>query len=88
MHTIGQPPLAIVMGVCGAGKTVVGQALAARLTVPFIDGDDLHPQANIDKIMIDLDGTHKYKVHEFAEEHGHRPHDEDFPTQSIPRASE
>ena len=50
MHTIGQPPLAIVMGVCGAGKTVVGQALAARLTVPFIDGDDLHPQANIDKM--------------------------------------
>jgi 6-phosphogluconolactonase len=28
----------------------VGRALAARLRVPYVDGDDLHPQANIAKM--------------------------------------
>ena len=75
MHTIGQPPLAIVMGVCGAGKTVVGQALAARLTVPFIDGDDLHPQANIDKMAAGIPLTDEdrwpwlRKIGEWIDEH-------------------
>lgn len=40
----------VVMGVSGAGKTTVGKALAERLRVPFIDADDLHPQANRDKM--------------------------------------
>ena len=77
MHTIGQPPLAIVMGVCGAGKTVVGQALAARLTVPFIDGDDLHPQANIDKMTAghSLDDSDRQpwlrRIGEWFREHHH-----------------
>lgn len=44
------PPIAVIMGVAGSGKTVVGSRLASRLKVPFIDGDDLHPQANIDKM--------------------------------------
>ena len=39
------PPV-VVMGVSGAGKTVVGTALAASLGVEFIDADDLHPAAN------------------------------------------
>lgn len=34
----------IVMGVAGAGKTTVGQALAAALDWPFYDGDDFHPR--------------------------------------------
>jgi gluconokinase/shikimate kinase len=38
------------MGVSGCGKTSVGQALSDRCDVTFIDGDDLHPQANIDKM--------------------------------------
>ncbi|SIS18711.1 gluconokinase [Williamsia sterculiae] len=38
------------MGVSGSGKSVVGAALAQRLRVPFADADDLHPQANIDKM--------------------------------------
>ncbi|CAM3272693.1 gluconokinase [Mycobacterium intermedium] len=38
------------MGVSGSGKSTVGEALAKRLGVPFLDGDDLHPQANIDKM--------------------------------------
>ncbi|WP_448852542.1 gluconokinase [Corynebacterium sp. 335C] len=38
------------MGVSGCGKSTVGMMLAARLGVPFKDGDELHPQANIDKM--------------------------------------
>lgn len=40
----------IVMGVSGAGKSSVGQALSKSLNLPFYDGDDYHPQANIDKM--------------------------------------
>jgi gluconokinase len=40
----------IVMGVAGSGKTTVGRALAKALNNPFYDGDDYHPQANIDKM--------------------------------------
>ncbi|ERS23973.1 MAG: gluconokinase [Cutibacterium avidum] len=43
------PPI-VVMGVAGAGKTDIGAMLAQRLDVDFMDGDDLHPQANIDKM--------------------------------------
>jgi gluconokinase len=44
------PPLVVVMGVSGSGKTTVGAALAQRLMVPFADADDFHPRANIDKM--------------------------------------
>lgn len=50
MATLTSPPQVVVMGVAGAGKTVVGSALATALAVPFADGDDLHPQHNIDKM--------------------------------------
>jgi gluconokinase len=40
----------VVMGVSGSGKSTVGAALAQRLRVPFADGDDLHPLANIAKM--------------------------------------
>ena len=47
----GRPrPLLVTMGVSGSGKSVVGKALAQRLGVPFADGDDLHPPANIAKM--------------------------------------
>lgn len=38
------------MGVSGCGKTTVAQRLAAELHWPFQEGDDLHPQANVDKM--------------------------------------
>jgi len=40
----------VLMGVAGCGKSAVGAALAARLGATYLDGDDLHPQANIDKM--------------------------------------
>lgn len=42
---MSQTPL-IIMGVQGTGKSTVGKALADRLGLTFIDGDDLHPAAN------------------------------------------
>ena len=44
------PPLLVVMGVSGSGKSAVGAALAQRLQEPFADADDLHPAANIAKM--------------------------------------
>lgn len=41
---------AVVMGVASCGKTTVGEALAARLGADFIEGDRLHPKANIEKM--------------------------------------
>lgn len=40
----------VVMGVSGSGKTTVGQLLGVHLDLPYCDGDDLHPQANIEKM--------------------------------------
>jgi len=38
--------LVCVMGVSAAGKTTVGNALAAAIGVPFLDADALHSDAN------------------------------------------
>ncbi|MBD8870564.1 gluconokinase [Nocardioides donggukensis] len=35
------------MGVSGSGKSTVGAAVADALGVPFEEGDDLHPEANV-----------------------------------------
>ena len=40
----------IVMGVSGCGKSSVGSALARQLGCAFIEGDDLHPQCNVEKM--------------------------------------
>lgn len=40
----------VIMGVSGCGKSSVGQALADRLGIPYRDGDDLHPAANVAKM--------------------------------------
>ena len=40
----------VVMGVSGCGKSRIGEAFAARIGADFIDGDSLHPKANIDKM--------------------------------------
>jgi gluconokinase len=38
------------MGVSGCGKSTIGRALADRLDLTFLDGDDLHPASNIEKM--------------------------------------
>ena len=45
-----KPPVLVVMGVSGSGKSTVGAAIAQRLRVPFADADDFHPPANIAKM--------------------------------------
>lgn len=45
---------AVVMGVAGCGKSTVGAAAAQRLHATYLDGDDLHPQSNIDKMSAGL----------------------------------
>lgn len=44
------PHVVVVMGVAGTGKTTVGPLLAAALGVPYAEGDDFHPPANIAKM--------------------------------------
>jgi carbohydrate kinase (thermoresistant glucokinase family) len=40
----------VVMGVSGSGKTTVAEKLAAELGVEFLEGDKLHPRANVEKM--------------------------------------
>jgi gluconokinase len=40
----------VLMGVSGCGKSSVGAAIAREFGAKFIDGDDLHPRANIQKM--------------------------------------
>nr|WSZ19328.1 gluconokinase [Streptomyces canus] len=48
--TADGPPIVVVLGVSGSGKTTVGKAVAEQLGVPFLEGDDFHPAANIAKM--------------------------------------
>ena len=40
----------VFMGVSGTGKSAVGRPVGERLGLEFAEGDDFHPQANIDKM--------------------------------------
>jgi len=42
--------IVLVIGVCGCGKTTIGQALAQELGWRFLDADDFHPEANVAKM--------------------------------------
>jgi ribose 5-phosphate isomerase A len=46
----GSPPVLVIMGVSGVGKSTVARELAARLGWPFEEGDALHPARNIAKM--------------------------------------
>lgn len=58
------PHVVVVMGVAGTGKTTIGPLLAARYGVPYAEGDDFHPPANIAKmsagIPLDDDDRHPW----------------------------
>jgi gluconokinase len=40
----------VLMGVCGSGKSTIGLALAEKCGGVFLDADDFHPPANVDKM--------------------------------------
>ncbi|UYO00595.1 MAG: gluconokinase [Devosia sp.] len=40
----------IVMGVSSSGKSTIGAALGRALHAPFLDGDQYHPTANVEKM--------------------------------------
>ena len=40
----------VLMGVTGSGKSTVGRLLAKRLRWKFLEGDDFHSRANIEKM--------------------------------------
>jgi gluconokinase len=42
--------IVVMMGVSGSGKTTVARLLAQALACPFLEGDDLHPPANVEKM--------------------------------------
>ena len=48
--TARRPPLVVVMGVAGSGKTTVGQALADRLGIEYADADAFHSAASVAKM--------------------------------------
>ena len=43
-------PVLVLMGVSGSGKSTVAAALAEKLGWPMLEGDDLHPPANVAKM--------------------------------------
>jgi len=44
------PRAVVLTGVSGAGKSTVGRSLADALDAELVDGDDLHPDANVAKM--------------------------------------
>ncbi|MFW1761169.1 gluconokinase [Acinetobacter calcoaceticus] len=42
--------IVIAMGVCGTGKTLIGELLSEHLACEFLDGDTLHSTANKSKM--------------------------------------
>ena len=47
---MNKPHAIIVMGVSGCGKSSVGEKLAEALHLAFVEGDALHPSANVEKM--------------------------------------
>ncbi|MBB3297537.1 gluconokinase [Rhizobium sp. BK077] len=47
---MNKPHAIIVMGVSGCGKSSVGEKLAEALHQAFVEGDALHPAANVEKM--------------------------------------
>ncbi len=70
------PPVVVVMGVAGVGKSTVAQALAQRLGALCAEGDDFHPEANIAKMSagIPLDDSDRWpwlqRIAEWMSERG------------------
>jgi gluconokinase len=39
-----------VMGVSGSGKSLIGDAFAYALGIPFVEGDEYHPAENVERM--------------------------------------
>jgi gluconokinase len=54
--------IALLMGVSGSGKTSIGRLVAQRLGWRFVDADDHHPKANVEKMAsgIPLEDTDRW----------------------------
>ncbi|HET7734521.1 MAG TPA: gluconokinase [Nocardioidaceae bacterium] len=50
MGTVSDLHWLVVAGVSGSGKTTVARVVAEQLGRVFVDADDLHPAANVDKM--------------------------------------
>jgi gluconokinase len=50
MADLTMPLHIVVMGVSGCGKSSVARRIADHLNVPFIEGDDLHSPASIERM--------------------------------------
>ena len=46
--------LFLVMGVSGSGKSTIAKGLAERLGITFMEADDYHPAANIEKMRASI----------------------------------
>lgn len=44
------PTVVFVGGPAGTGKSTIGQLLAQHWACPMVEGDELHPKANVDKM--------------------------------------
>ena len=43
-------PIIVLMGVSGSGKTTVGKLLCEKTEWTFYEGDDFHPEENVEKM--------------------------------------
>lgn len=50
-HNLTTPHWIVVMGVAGSGKSTLGESLAGRLHLPFIEGDRFHKAASVAKMQ-------------------------------------
>ena len=60
--TAVSPAAVVVMGVCGCGKSTIGQGIATAMHVSFLEGDAFHPAANVAKMAagIPLDDADRW----------------------------
>ena len=49
-QSVSEVRIIVIMGVSGCGKSTTGAALGAYFGKPYLDGDDFHPAANVEKM--------------------------------------